>query len=89
MAQSNFAGYYILGDREIEVIGVESDCVFCQIVAGESPASVFYADDIVLGLMTIGPVTTGHAMIIPKQHISCLADLDEKTGLKTPPLHPA
>jgi histidine triad (HIT) family protein len=56
------------------------DCVFCQIIAGESPASIFYEDDIVVGLMTISPVTTGHAMIIPKQHASSLADMDEKTG---------
>ena len=55
-------------------------CVFCQIVAGESPASVFYEDEIALGFMTIGPVTTGHAMIIPKKHASYLADLDEETG---------
>jgi diadenosine tetraphosphate (Ap4A) HIT family hydrolase len=56
------------------------DCIFCQIIAGESPASVIYEDDIVLGLMTIGPVTTGHAMIIPKEHAACLADMDEGTG---------
>lgn len=56
------------------------DCIFCQIAAGQSPASVFYEDEIVLGLMTIGPVTTGHAMIIPKTHAAYLADMDEKTG---------
>jgi histidine triad (HIT) family protein len=56
------------------------ECVFCQIVAGESPASIFYEDEIVLGFMTIGPVTTGHAMIIPKRHAAYLADLDEETG---------
>ncbi len=56
------------------------DCVFCQIIAGESPASVFYEDDVVLGFMTIGPVTTGHAMIVPKKHTAYLADLDEETG---------
>ena len=56
------------------------DCVFCQIIAGESPASVIYEDDLVLGLMTIGPVTTGHAMIIPKRHAPYLADMDEQTG---------
>ncbi len=56
------------------------DCIFCQIVAGKSPGSVFYEDDLVLGLMTIGPVTTGHAMIIPKRHAAFLADLDENTG---------
>ena len=55
-------------------------CVFCEIVAGTSPASVFYEDDLVLGLMTIGPVTTGHAMVIPKAHGPYLAQLDETTG---------
>ena len=55
-------------------------CVFCQIIAGESPASVFYEDDLVIGIMTIGPVTTGHSMIIPKTHAAGLADLDERTG---------
>ena len=55
-------------------------CVFCEIVAGESPASVFYEDDLVLGLMTTGPVTTGHAMVIPKAHAPYLAQLDEEAG---------
>ena len=55
-------------------------CIFCEIVAGRSPVSSFYEDDRVLGLMTIGPVTTGHAMVIPKRHAAYLADLDEETG---------
>ena len=59
-----------------------SDCIFCQIVAGESPASIFYEDDIVLGLMTIGPVTNGHAMILPKKHCTYMVDMDEETRLK-------
>jgi len=54
--------------------------VFCQIVASELPASIFYEDDVVLGAMTIEPVTTGHAMIIPKRHAAFLADMDEETG---------
>ncbi len=56
------------------------ECIFCQIVEGTSPASVFYADDVVLGLMTIGPVTPGHALIIPKQHVAYLSEMDEATG---------
>ncbi|MCD4847827.1 MAG: HIT family protein [Candidatus Aegiribacteria sp.] len=56
------------------------DCVFCQIVAGQSPASIFYEDDVVLGFMTLGPVTQGHAMIIPKKHITYMKDMDEETG---------
>lgn len=57
-----------------------TDCIFCEIVAGRSPSSIFYDDELLLGLMTIGPVTEGHAMIIPKQHAAYLADLDELTG---------
>lgn len=56
------------------------ECVFCQIIAGKSPASIFYEDDVVLGIMTIGPVTTGHAMVIPKQHVAYLGEMDEETG---------
>lgn len=59
---------------------MDTDCVFCRIVAGQSPVSAFYEDDVVLGLMTIGPVTTGHAMVIPKRHFAYLADMDEETG---------
>ena len=58
----------------------KQDCVFCQIVAGESPASVFHEDELVLGFMCIGPVTTGHALIVPKKHAAYLADMDEDTG---------
>lgn len=56
------------------------ECIFCQIVAGKSPASIFYEDETLLGFMDIGPVTTGHAMIIPKRHAASLAELDEETG---------
>jgi len=56
------------------------DCVFCRIVAGESPASVFYDDDRVLGFMDLRPVTSGHVLIIPKDHAALLAELDETTG---------
>ena len=55
-------------------------CIFCQIIAGHSPGSIFYRDDQVLGLLTIGPVNDGHAMIIPIRHATYLADLDEGTG---------
>lgn len=55
-------------------------CVFCQIVQGKSPVSAFYEDDVVLGLMTTGPVTEGHAMVIPKKHATYLRDMDEGTG---------
>lgn len=56
------------------------DCIFCAIGAGTSPASIFYADDLVIGLLDINPVTEGHALIIPRAHAADLAALDETLG---------
>jgi diadenosine tetraphosphate (Ap4A) HIT family hydrolase len=60
----------------------ETDCVFCAIVAGEEQASIVHEDDDTLAFMTIGPVTPGHLMVIPKRHAPYLADLDEQTGAR-------
>ena len=57
-----------------------SDCIFCKIIEGEAPVSTVYEDDLVLGLMTIGPVTPGHAMVIPKQHVPYFSDLSPDLG---------
>lgn len=69
----------MLGGDRVVPENVE-DCVFCQIVLGNSPGSVFYEDDVVMALMTIGPITEGHTMVIPKTHSAYLADLEEQTG---------
>ena len=55
--------------------------MFCEIVAGRSPASVVYEDDLCLAIMTIGPVNPGHLLVLPKVHAPYLADLDEATGM--------
>lgn len=55
-------------------------CVFCDIIAGESPASIVHEDDLSLTILTIGPVNPGHALVLPKRHTPCLADLDEAMG---------
>jgi diadenosine tetraphosphate (Ap4A) HIT family hydrolase len=55
-------------------------CIFCAIMAGHSPGSIFYEDAMVVGLLDINPVTEGHALIIPRRHAADLASLDEATG---------
>ncbi|WP_030451648.1 HIT family protein [Herbidospora cretacea] len=56
------------------------DCVFCAIVRGEAEASVPYADDQVMAIMDIAPVTPGHLLVIPRVHAVGLDDLDEDIG---------
>jgi len=56
----------------------DPDCVFCAIFRGEAPGSWVYEDDRVAVILTIGPVTPGHAMVLPKAHAPLLADLSEE-----------
>jgi histidine triad (HIT) family protein len=53
----------------------DSSCIFCQIVAGESPASVVYEDERVMALMNIRPIHPGELMVIPKEHVDHFCDL--------------
>jgi len=57
------------------------DCVFCDIVARKAPASIVYEDDIVCSFLTLGPVNPGHLLVIPKQHMPFLSNMDEETGM--------
>ena len=44
-------------------------CVFCDIVAGRSPAEVGREDDLSLCLLDIQPLTRGHCLVIPRRHV--------------------
>lgn len=57
-----------------------SDCPFCAIVAGEAPASVVAEDEATLAFLDIEPSNPGHALVVPREHASGLADLPEQTG---------
>ncbi|PKQ15230.1 MAG: histidine triad nucleotide-binding protein [Actinobacteria bacterium HGW-Actinobacteria-7] len=51
-----------------------SDCIFCNIVSGEIPATVVYEDDQVLAFDDLSPQAPVHTLVIPKAHFSSLAD---------------
>ncbi|WP_042575540.1 HIT family protein [Rhodococcus sp. MEB064] len=53
-----------------------TDCVFCDIVAGLSPAARVYEDDAVVAFLDIRPLARGHTLVVPRIHSSGLADLD-------------
>jgi len=50
------------------------DCIFCKIVRGEVPSKKVYEDDEVLGFQDIRPLAPVHFMLVPKKHITSLAD---------------
>lgn len=53
-------------------------CLFCRIVAGEIPSDVVYQDQEVLAFRDINPQAPKHIIIIPKVHITSLAELTEQ-----------
>jgi histidine triad (HIT) family protein len=46
----------------------EASCIFCKIVAGEVPCYALYDDQHVRAFLDVGPLSRGHALIVPKGH---------------------
>ncbi len=55
----------------------ENDCVFCQIVRGEMDSEVVHDEEEVLAFQDIGGQAPVHVLVIPKQHISSLAEIGD------------
>ena len=54
-------------------------CVFCEVVAGRSPAIRIFEDDNYLAILDIRPFTRGHTLVFPKQHTTDLTDTPPDT----------
>ncbi len=55
-----------------------SDCLFCKIINSEIPAKILYENDHVLAFHDVNPQAPFHVLIIPKNHIATINDIDEK-----------
>ena len=51
-----------------------NDCLFCRIVAHQSPSDIVYEDDAVVVFKDIYPKAPVHLLIVPRRHIASLAD---------------
>jgi histidine triad (HIT) family protein len=52
-------------------------CIFCKIVKREIPARIVYEDDLVMAFHDINPQAPIHILIIPKEHIPTVNELEE------------
>lgn len=57
-----------------------NNCLFCRIIEGTLPTTIIYEDDQVLALEDINPQAPTHFLIIPKQHIATLNDINENNA---------
>jgi histidine triad (HIT) family protein len=55
----------------------QDSCVFCRIIGGEETVSIVYEDDRAIAFMDIQPVTTGHTLVVSKEHHDTLFDMPE------------
>lgn len=56
------------------------DCIFCKIVSGEIPSNKAYEDDKVLAFYDLEPQAPVHILIIPKEHITSAAEINESNS---------
>ena len=49
--------------------------MFCDIIAGRTPAQVVLADEEVVAFLDARPVFKGHVLVAPREHVVTLADL--------------
>ena len=61
---------------------MNNDCIFCKIANGEIPSSTIYEDDTFRVILDLSPATKGHALIIPKNHMADIFEMDESTAGK-------
>ena len=53
--------------------------IFSRIIAGEIPSYKVAEDDNYYAFLDINPLTEGHTLVVPKQEIDYIFDLDDRT----------
>ena len=58
-------------------MSADPHCIFCKIVAGQIPSRRVHEDDELLVFHDVAPWAPVHVLIVPKQHITTLYDVDD------------
>ena len=53
-------------------------CIFCRIGAGEIPSTKLHEDELCFAIRDIRPQAPVHVLVIPKQHVASLWELDDE-----------
>lgn len=54
------------------------DCLFCKIIRKEIPKDFEYESDSLVAFLDINPSADVHILIVPKEHIGGIGDIDSK-----------
>lgn len=65
----------------------EDDCLFCKIADGAIDADVVYEDDDVVAFRDINPQAPTHILVIPREHVATVDDLEPEHAPLVGKLH--
>ena len=57
------------------------ECIFCKIVRKEIPVKIIFEDNFVLAFPDTHPQAKVHVLLIPKQHLGSLLEIDQNEVL--------
>ena len=58
------------------------NCIFCKIINGDIPSTVVYEDENAKVILDIAPAAKGHAILILKEHVANVFELDAELAGK-------
>ena len=58
---------------------IKRDAIFSRIIAGEIPSYKVAEDENYYAFLDINPLTKGHTLVVPKQEVDYIFDLDDRT----------
>ncbi|KAI0345593.1 HIT-like protein [Trametopsis cervina] len=63
-----------------------ASCIFCKIIKGEIPSYKLIETENVFSFLDIGPLSKGHALVIPKYHGEKLHEVPDEYLAETLPI---
>jgi len=55
---------------------MKEDCIFCKIIDGEIPSHKVYEDENMIAILDANPVSKGHTLVIPKEHVETIHEAE-------------
>jgi histidine triad (HIT) family protein len=52
------------------------DCIFCRIASGAIPSETILDDGVFVAFRDVNPKAAEHVLVVPREHIASLNDLD-------------
>ena len=67
-------------DMSADEMQADSSCLFCRIAAREIPADIVRESDRLVAFRDTNPQAPTHILLIPKEHIRSIADIEDRHG---------